>query len=94
MKKSSYKANINTNCEVYQIVTGLANHTFQWSRGTATCSCGHWKLWGSSPASARRSHALHRANLPEAQRVSGGPDGEAAKVTTTEGVQCGRNKQC
>jgi hypothetical protein len=74
MKKSAYKANAKTNREVYSTVTDQANHTFQWSRGTATCSCGHWTLWNDTLESARRNHALHRAHLTEAERAVGGPD--------------------
>jgi hypothetical protein len=83
MKKSSHISNAKTNSEVSQSVTDQANHTFQWSRGTATCSAGGWTLWGASLESAKRSHALHRANLPEAQRVSGGPDEIGLSVRKT-----------
>jgi len=69
-----YKANSKTESTYNQGLTDLANHTFQWSRGTATCSAGGWTLWGASLESAKRSHAYHRANLPEGLRVSGGPD--------------------
>ena len=54
-----------TESEQYQAVTHRAKHKFQWSRGTATCSCGRWTLWGANLESAKRSHALHRANLPD-----------------------------
>ena len=74
MKKSAYKGNSKIEYQAFQSVRDEAKHTFQWSRGTATCSCGHWTLWRASLESARRSHALHRANLPEGLRVSGGPD--------------------
>ncbi len=69
-----YKTNPKTEYTYNQVLIDHAKHTFQWSRGTATCSCGHWTLWGASLDSARRSHALHRANLPETQRAVGGPD--------------------
>jgi hypothetical protein len=58
-----YKANLKTKPTCNQVLTGEAKHTFQWSRGTATCSCGWWTLWGASLESAKRNYALHRANM-------------------------------
>jgi hypothetical protein len=63
MKMSLPGTNERTATVVNQYVSERAKHAFQWSRGTATCSCGHWTLWGASLESARRSHAYHRANL-------------------------------
>ena len=57
-----YKANSKTEYTYNQVLTYEAKHTFQWSRGTATCSCGWWTLWGASLESARRSHSYHWAN--------------------------------
>ena len=58
-----YKTNLKTKPTYNQVLTGEAKHMFQWSRGTATCSCGWWTLWGSSLESARRDHALHRDRM-------------------------------
>lgn len=74
MKKTSHIENAKSQIEKIQWFTDQANHTFQWSRGTATCACGCWTLWGASLKSAKRSHAYHRANLPEEQRAVGGRD--------------------
>ena len=58
-----YKANLKTESTYNQVLIYQAKHTLQWSRGTATCSCGWWKLWGASLEPAKRNHALHRANM-------------------------------
>ena len=58
-----YKANLKTESTYKQVLTYEAKHTFQWSRGTATCSCGWWTLWGASLESAKRSHSFHRNNM-------------------------------
>lgn len=92
MKSVAYNRNPRIEPEEFQGLTDQANHTFQWSRGTATCSCGQWTLWGASLDSDRRSHAYHRANLPEAQRAVGGPDGIADKVITNGIIQRGSDK--
>ena len=80
MKKSSHMTIPITENKASQQVTEWAKHQFQWSQGTATCSCGRWTLWGASLESAKRSHALHRANLPEQERAQGGPDSMTTKL--------------
>ena len=58
-----YRANLKTKHTYNQVLVDEAKHSFQWSRGTATCSCDQWTLRGASLESAKRSHALHRANM-------------------------------
>ena len=58
-----YKANPKTEDTYNHVITDQAKHAFQWLRGTATCSCGWWTLWGASLESTKRSHAFHRANM-------------------------------
>lgn len=74
VESATHKQKSKNETRDYQSLRGQANHTFQWSRGTATCACGRWTLWGASLNSAKRSHAYHRANLPETQRAVSGPD--------------------
>jgi len=72
MKMSSPTSNAQTENTSNHQVSERAKHTFQWSQGTATCSCGRWTLWGAgSVESAKRNHALHRANLPESEPAVG-----------------------
>jgi len=65
MKKSSYMPILETETQCLSYVSHRAKHAFCWSRGTATCSCGQWTLWGASLESAKRSHMLHRINLSD-----------------------------
>ena len=81
-----YKANPKSESTYNHVLTHEAKHTFQWSRGTATCSCGWWTLWGASMESAKRSHSFHRANM---LRVEGYGRGRMEKPqwAKTEGYQ-------
>jgi hypothetical protein len=65
MEKSRLDANPENEGVVFQSVTERPKHMFQWSLGTAGCSCGQWKLWNATLESAKRSHAFHRGNLPD-----------------------------
>jgi Protein of unknown function (DUF3987) len=71
-----YKANLKAESTYNQVLIGQAKHTFQWSRGTATCSCGHWTLWHSSLGSAKRTHSFHRANMQVAEEFRQGRMGK------------------
>ena len=72
VKKTAHKANPQIEPAPYEVLRDKATHAFQWSQGTATCSCGRWTLWGAgSVESAKRNHALHRANLPESEPAVG-----------------------
>ena len=74
-----YKANLKTKYTYNQVLTNEAKHTFQWSRVTATCSCGWWTLWHSSLDSAKRSHAFHRSNMQGAEGFVRGRLGKRPK---------------
>ncbi len=67
MKKSSPMANPEIEIAITQQVSDLPKHQFRWSRGVATCSCGHWTLWGASLESAKRTHAYHQRNRWEVE---------------------------
>jgi hypothetical protein len=67
MEKSRLDANPENENVVFQSVTERPKHMFQWSQGTATCSCGRWTLWKATLESAKRTHAFHRGNLPDSQ---------------------------
>ena len=69
MKTAPPEANLKTLPPRFQPVRVPPNHDFHWSRGTATCACGWWKLSGASLESARRSHAIHRHNRAYAKPV-------------------------
>src|SRR5262249_50725182 len=65
VKTTAQEAKPQIESERYQLVRDRAKHAFQWSRGVASCSCGRWTLWGATLESAKRSHGLHRVNLPD-----------------------------
>ena len=71
MKKSAFKPinkpSSESNTQIFQPLSVVPKHRFQWSRGVATCSCGYWTLWGASLESAKRSHAYHRRNRFEVE---------------------------
>lgn len=55
--------------------THHSTHELRWTEtklgGTTTCTCGRWQLYGLCSETltkepAKRSHVLHRANLPQA----------------------------
>lgn len=71
-----YKANPKTEYKYNKLVADHAKHTFQWSRGTVTCSCGWWTLWHATLESARRSHSYHRANMQSMEDFLEGPHGK------------------
>ena len=77
----------NPGCQAvkFQRLSTEAKHAFRWSRGTATCSCGRWALWGA-PAleSAHRDHALHRLTRAMAE---GEPVGKAPSHVDCEHME-------
>lgn len=48
VKIAAYKQNRKSRNVDFQGVIDQAEHTFQWSQGTANCSCGRWTLRGTS----------------------------------------------
>jgi hypothetical protein len=73
MRKSRLEANPEIAIVVSQSVSERPKHMFQWSQGTASCSCGRWTLWKATQESAKRSHAFHRSNLPDNTSRDDGP---------------------
>ena len=81
MKKSSPTANPEIKGTLTQRVSELPKHQFRWSRGVATCSCGHWALWRATLESAKRSHVYHRRSRSEAESLPVGHVESDAQVS-------------